>query len=27
MRIGIDIDEVLCETLDFALHFFEGEIA
>lgn len=27
MRIGIDIDEVLCETLDFALHFFEGKIA
>lgn len=27
MLIGIDIDEVLCETLDFALHFFGGKIA
>lgn len=26
MHIGIDIDEVLCETLDFALNFFGGKI-
>lgn len=26
MHIGIDIDEVLCETLDFALHFSGGKI-
>ena len=27
MHIGIDIDEVLCETLEFALQFFGGKIA
>lgn len=26
MLIGVDIDEVLCETLDFGLIFFEGKI-